>query len=502
MGNAGLYGQVGAGALFGRRRGLRAVVAAALLGLSLACPAWAQEPQPAQPSTAVVSGAAGIDSPGMPPPAPTVPERLTLRDALALAAQIHPRLKEALAQIEGQEFAVTASTAPRYPRFSASMSAGQSGTEGQPGGSSVVRTGLNRSYGYGITLSQQLLDFGRTHHSIRASELQLGVTRLNYLQVRQSVLDTVVQAFFNVLRQRQAIEVGEENVRNAQVVLDRARGFLEAGTGAKIAVIQAEADLATAKFGVVQAQGAYGRAKAALAQAMGLDRLDKVELVETTLDLPEWGLDAARRYAQTTRPDVASSSLQVALAETRIKLAKAEYFPTISASAGYNWNDNTFPPQNTAYNVGISLSVPLINEPALSSAVGQAKSNYQAAVERYHNVEIQATQEAATSYYSLQEAKGSEVAASEALRAAQENFRLASERYKVGVGNSLEVSQAQQQLVQARTRELQARFDVQNAISTLLRTTGQLDAESLLPEDLRIDPVFDLPPEFVDSQSK
>lgn len=449
-----------------------------------------------------MTGAESMPTSESPPPSPTVPERLTLRDALALAAQNHPRLKEALAQIEGQEFAVTASTAPRYPKFSASISASQAGTEGQPGGSSVVRTGLNRSYGYGISLSQQLLDFGRTHHNIQASELQLGVTRLNYLQVRQSVLDAVVQAFFNVLRQRQAIEVGEENVRNAQVVLDRARGFLEAGTGAKIAVIQAEADLATAKFGVVQAKGAYGRAEAALAQAMGLDRLDNVELVETSLDLPEWGLDAARHYAQTTRPDVASSSLQVALAETRIKLAKAEYFPTISASASYNWNDRTFPPQNTAYNVGLFMSVPLINEPALSSAVGQAKSNYQAAVERFHNVEIQATQEAASSFYSLQEAKGREVSAGEALRAAQENYRLASERYKVGVGNSLEVSQAQRQLVEARTLELQARFDVQNAISTLLRTTGQLDAESLLPEDLRVDPVFDLPPQFSESESK
>ena len=425
---------------------------------------------------------------------PPPPRSLTLRESLATALANHPSLKEALARIEADEFGVLASTGPRYPRFSFSASAAQSGSTGQPGGLSVVRTGLQRSYGYGISLSQQLLDFGRTHHNIRLSELQLGVTRLSYLQTRQTVMDNVVQAYFNLLRQSQAIEAGEENVRNAWVELKRAQGFLEAGTGAKIEVIQAEANLANAKFGLIQAQGGYGRAKVGLAQAMGLEYLGNLEPVETSLELPEWELDTVRKYAQTTRPDVAAASLGVAVAETRIKLAKAEYYPTISANAGYNWNDNSFPPNNTSYNVGISLSVPLINEPGLSSAVGAAEANHKASLEQFRALELQATQEAATSLYSLQEAKGRAEAALEALKAAKENYRLASERYKVGVGNSLEVSQAHRQLVEARTQEVQARFDVQNAISTLLRVTGQLDAEALLPEELRVDPVFELPP--------
>lgn len=469
--------------LYRRRAGVVLLVASLFV-----IPAWAQPELPAETEAASEQEAAPLEA---------LNGELTLRDALAVAVENHPRLKEAVALIQAGEFGVTISTAPRYPRFSASMSASQSGSTGQPGGLDVIRTGLNRSYGYGISLSQQLLDFGRTHHAIKASELQLGVTRLNYLQIRQSVLDNVVQAYFNLLRQQQAIEIGEENVRNAEVVLDRANGFLEAGTGAKIAVIQAEADLANAKFGVVQAQGGYGRAQAALAQAMGLNSVDRLKPVDTSLELPEWGIDTVRRYAQTTRPDVAVSSLQVALAQTRIRLAKAEYYPTVSASAGYSWGDQTFPPQNTSYNVGLFLSVPLINEPALSGAVGQAKANYEASVERFRNSELTATQEAVTAYFSLQEARGREAAATEALKAAQENYRLASERYKVGVGNSLEVSQAQRQLVEARTQELQARFDVQNAISTLLRTTGQLDAQSLLPPELQLDPIFTIPQEAV-----
>jgi len=418
---------------------------------------------------------------------------LSLQEALAQAVQNHPRLQQALATVEAQEFGVIASTAPRYPRFMLNTSAGQSGFEGQPGGQDVVRTGLQRSYGYGISLSQQIFDFGRTRHSIKLSELQLGSTRLDYLQIRQAVLDAVVQAYFNLLQQDQAVTVNLENVRNAQVVLQQAQGFLEAGTGAKIAVIQAEADLANARFGLIQAQGAHGRARAALAQAMGLDHLQDIRPEETSLEVPDWQPDTVRQLARTARPDVAAASLSVAQAETRVRLAKAEYFPSISANAGYNWSDSVFPPNNTSYNVGISLSVPLINEPLLSSAVGEAKANVKAAMAGFREVEIQAVQEALSAYYTLQESLEQANSASEALRFASENFRLATERYQVGVGSPLEVSQAQRQLVEARTQEVQARFGVQNAVSALLLATGQLDAYSLLPPELVIDPIFEIP---------
>ena len=323
---------------------------------------------------------------------PPPPKVLTLGQALEQALSIHPALTRALALVEAQEFAVTASTGPRSPRFSFNASASQSGTEGQPGGQDVDRTGLQKSYGYGISLSQQIFDFGRTHNSIKLSELQLSSTRLDYIQVRQTVLNSVVQAYFNLLQQEQAVAFGLDTVRNAQAVLDQAEGFLEAGTGAKIAVVQAESDLAGAEFTLVQARGAYKRAQAELAQAMGLDELQNIQPEDTLLEVPQWQPETVRQLARTARPDVAAASLEVAQAETRVRLAKAEYYPTISANAGYNWNDQVFPPNNTAYNVGVSLSVPLINEPTLSSGVGQAKANEKAALASFRVVEIDAVQ--------------------------------------------------------------------------------------------------------------
>jgi outer membrane protein TolC len=216
-----------------------------------------------------------------------------------------------------------------------------------------------------------------------------------------------------------------------------------------------------------------------------------------SLELPDWSVDQVRALARRQRPDLIISSLRVAQAEARIRAARAEYYPTISAGAGYSWSDSIFPPRNTVYNVGINLNVPIINEPELSAAVGAAEANFKAASATLESTELVVVEDATAALYTLREAVGSAESSGEALRAAEENFRLATERYRVGVGNSLEVSEAQRLLVEARSVELQARYNVQTAIGNLLRATGQLDGEALLSRDLRLDPIFEIPDEVV-----
>ncbi len=424
-------------------------------------------------------------------------DSLSLEQALALALEQHPDLRRALAEVEAQEFAVIASTSPRYPRFTFNSSAGQSASSGQTGGEVLVRTGIQRSYGLGISLNQQIMDFGRTHHRIRANELALAATRMTYLRIRQNVLSAVVDAYFGWLQQAQAVEISRDNVRDARRQLEQAQGFLDAGTGAKIEVIRAEADLGNAEFGLVQAEGNFHRATAALATALGDREIPTLSPVSTSLAVPEWNVDSVRDLAQRMRPDLLAAGLRVAQAEAQVRLAEAEYFPTVTASAGYNWNDSIFPPNVTFYSVGINMSVPILDEPLRSSNVGQAKKNLEAAAAAREIVELQVLQEATDALFTLREALGGSQAAAATLRSSEENYRLAFERYQVGVGNSLEVSEAQRQLIQARSQELQARYGVQTAIGQLLRSTGQIDAESLLPPELRLDPIFELPDQVV-----
>lgn len=499
------------------RRALNIVIAVTLLSLS--GKSLAQEPKPALPTSAPLTSASenpssekksfdnkrldqvleGLKDPNIAPLGQTLSDigipkaPLSLEQALRTALESHPDLKTALANIENKEFGVTASTASRYPSFSFSASAGQGWSSGQSGGMNVTRTGVQKSYGLGIGLNQDLLDFGRTHYRVKLAELSLAQTHIAYLQTRQVVINAVVQAYFEVLRGASAIEVGLANVRNAELLVEQAKGFVAAGTRAKIEVIRAEASLANAKLQLVKAQGSYGRAMASLATALGEKSLPEVMPEPITLAEPDWSLEHVRELARKARPDMLIASLSIAEADAQIRLARAEYYPRISLSASYSWNDSLFPPLNSGYNVGINLQVPILNEPMLSSAVGQAVANKKAAVSGFESLELTVVQQATEALYTMREAVGSSQAAAEGLRSAEENFRLATERYRVGVGNSLEVSDSQRVLVEARSADVQARYNLQEAIGNLLLQTGQLDKDTVLPKDLRIEPIFEVP---------
>jgi outer membrane protein TolC len=86
----------------------------------------------------------------------------------------------------------------------------------------------------------------------------------------------------------------------------------------------------------------------------------------------------------------------------------------------------------------------------------------------------------ASAWYDLNEAKASYVSAKSALTANEENYRLAAERYAVGVGTSLDVSAAQQTLTTARSQEVEARYGIQIDIAKLYRQVGVLNLELLL----------------------
>jgi outer membrane protein len=127
------------------------------------------------------------------------------------------------------------------------------------------------------------------------------------------------------------------------------------------------------------------------------------------------------------------------------------------------------------------MSVPLINEPTLGAGVQSAEAARVQAEGRQELLALQVQQQATEAWLNLQESLSRLTAAQAALQSNEENYRLASERYNVGVGNSLEVSDAQRLLVQARSQEVQARFDVQLAIARLYRQAGSLTLETFLP---------------------
>lgn len=446
----------------------------------------ASSPTPAAPApTGLTPGGAGQGT--TPATLPTSPlERpgpvLTLPDAAITALRNHPNLKLAQAQVDQAQAAVRAATAPFFPTLNGNI--GYSNSEAQSaatGGQQVVRTGGVRNYRVSVSANQLITDFGKTQANVDAADENKLAAEWQKSDAVQTLLLLVAENYFAVLRAQQDVRIFLDNLRNAELQLVRAQGFYQAGTRARIEVTRAEADLATARVGLIQAQNAEQRTRAAFLNSLGISEPQPFQLADMSLQAPGWARDEAVTKAQDTRPDLRAAFARIRAAEARLRAAEADYYPSLSTSFNYGWSDQLFIPQPYNWSVGVNMQIPLLNEPLRSANVQSAEASMRQASATEEQLALQVQQEATEAWLNLQESMARLDAARAGLRSNEENYRLASERYNVGVGSSLEVSDAQRLLIQARSTELQARFDVQLAIARLYRRAGALTLDALLP---------------------
>lgn len=479
-------------------------LAATILALALAGPATAQAPSPGPaPSPPAIPGNLTpfpLPTNGRPVTAPSV--TLTLSQAALVAMRNHPELKVSDAQIQAAAARVDLATAPWYPTITGRSSFNYSEAQSAAaGGQQVIRVGFTRNYSMGMTLNQQLFDFGRTRNNVNAAASTLAAVEEDRNGVYQDLMLRVAEAYYQVLREQQSVAINSDVVRNAEIQLLRARGFYEAGTRARIEVTRAEADLATARVSLIQAQNAENRARVLLGTAMGVAQPAVADLVETNLADPDWSTERSLAYAALNRPDVAALRYRTDASNSQLKLARVQYFPTIGTSYNYAWADDIFIPQPYNWSVGVTMSMPILNEPTLSSQVAVAEAALKENQSRQEVLALQVRREVSDAWLNLHAARQGALAAQVARAAAEENYRLAAERYQVGVGSSIEVSDAQRQLVQARSQEVQARFDTQLALARLYRATGTMGIDVMLglappipAADKNIDPSVKEPP--------
>lgn len=429
-----------------------------------------------------VAWAQPAPTPAPAPAPPAAPTALTLAEAAVTAMKNHPDLKVAQGVLDQAQAAVRTASAPFYPKLNGNV--GFSYSEAQSAGvagQSVVRAGGIRNYSVGLSASQTLTDFGKTQAAVDAADHAKLAAEWQKTEAVQKLLLNVAEAYFAALRTHQDVQINLDNVRNAEVQVQRARGFYSAGAKAKIDVTRAESDLANANLALIQAKNSEQKARAAFVTALGLHTYPEYQLAEQSLKAPAWSQEEAVKLAQESHPTLQAAFARVRAAEARLRNAEAQYYPQLDATYRYSWGEQYFPPQPYNWSVGMNLSVPLFNEPILGAGVQSAEASRVQAEGTQEQVALQVHQSALEAWFNLQEARARVDAAGTALLTNQENFRLASERYNVGVGSSLEVSDAQRLLVQARSQEVQARFDLQLAIARLYRQAGNLNLENLLP---------------------
>jgi outer membrane protein len=269
----------------------------------------------------------------------------------------------------------------------------------------------------------------------------------------------------------------------AQTNLSAADDRHSAGLATIADVLQARTALSQATLVLETLQGQIMTTRGILATAMGLpaDTDFDVDLpigappIEHMTKSVEDYLDIAMRE----RPDLAAARAQALQATARVRSARAERLPSISANGTIGrlyLNDVSNSRGNDTYNVSIGVSFPLFAGGSFHYNVLQAKAEADAARAYARGIQDLVTLQVWTSYYDLQTADQRVRTSDDLLASATQNQEVAAGRYKAGVGSILDLLTAQSLLEDARAQQVQARADWWLAAAQLAHDTGTLEA--------------------------
>ena len=346
------------------------------------------------------------------------------------------------------------------------------------GSSSGTRTNASTTANIAITGRLLLYDFGRRDLLIDAAKETVLATRQTLISVEQAVLLTAVQAYMNVIRNREFVDLRENNLRLLREELRAAEDRFEVGEVTRTDVAQAQSAVALAQSGLAAAQGDLTRAIEEFREAVGRDPGS----LQTPGDLTQLGRDvsAAKAAAVRRHPDILEAQRNVAAAELNMRAAQAAMRPDLNLTARLGasdaFNDNN---DSQSGSVGIELSGPIYQGGRLSSQARQAMAQRDAQRAQLHLAGLQVKQDVGNAFGNLRAARASRTANREAVSAAEVAFEGTREEARLGARTTLDVLDAEQELLDARTNLISANVDVVIAAYSVLASLGELTARDL-----------------------
>lgn len=332
-----------------------------------------------------------------------------------------------------------------------------------------------------IAAQMTLFDWGRNQLAIDIAKEQVLATRESLVAVEQDVLLGAVRAFLDVRSAEQQVALQENSVtvltRERQAAQDR----FDVGEITSTDVALAEAQLAASRAARAAAQGQLEIARESYRAAVGRapGRLDP----PPPLPKRPASLESAQDTARGSHPAIRQSKRTVAAAELGVAAAAAERSPTITGSVGLSTTRSSgvsaTSPDPSTLSAGIRADQTLYSGGRLPAVHRRAMAQRDSARSALLNISRQVDESVAVAWANIDVARAQIGAIDEQISAAQQAYEGVREEAMLGARTTLDVLDAEQNLLQARADKITAEANLQLAHYQLLASMGLLTVEHL-----------------------
>jgi len=325
----------------------------------------------------------------------------------------------------------------------------------------------------GVGGEQYLFDFGRVRGLIREKTEEARAARA---QAALTDLDLIFEAthrYFALLAAGQKVKVYEKAVEQRTEQLHDAKVKAEANLTSQIDVLTAQAALARARTNLLEASNDQATARVALDNTMAVSpNAPLYELADVlTYKAISGKIESYFASALERRPDLVALKAEASAAGAQITQVRSDFFPSAQAVAGYNAMGTGLPAANN-FNVGLVVTWPIFNGFLTERQLDEAKARQDSIKYAIKDLQLRVWLEVKSAYLQLQTSIQQIHQAEDTLAASSGQLELAEKRYNAGLGNIIELTDAERFYIQDDAAFVDALYSYSVAKATLDRATG------------------------------
>jgi len=419
-------------------------------------------------------------------------KKWTLKECVDHALEHNLSVKRAAYTTDLRNEDITSAKGNMLPGVSASASQSYNfGSFFDPGSNRRVSSDT-RSNSFGVNTSVSLYNGSSIKNNLLQSRTSFEASKLDLEKMKDDISLFIVNSYLEVLFSKENLIIAAAQLEISEQLLDRTKELVEAGTQPEGNLLEVEATKVNDENSVVTAENNLVLALLKLSQTLqiphqGFD-VEDVEVNVNSVALLYNNSEEVFAKAVEDQPNIKSAELALQNSDTEIKIAKSDYLPSLSLSAGINTvyshrqgqSDDFFIPDlqnptgpdilvkngffdqlenNLGEFIGLNLSIPIFSRGQVKANVNRAKINQEISKVNLDDEKRALRETVEQAYLSAKASLKEYEAAEKSVKAQESSFEFAQQRYNLGATNSFDFEQVRNRLVNAQSSLIRAKYN-------------------------------------------
>lgn len=326
-----------------------------------------------------------------------------------------------------------------------------------------------------VNLTQPLFAWGRIYNNYKASKIGFAAAHEELASAYEKLRLEVYEAFYRVLIAQEFVIVAQQSVDLIEKQLRIAETSFQAGATTNFDVLRAKVQLANAKSRLIQANNRVKTANYIYKNTLNIPLSEEV-VVEGSMQInsTDIKLDDLLSIALAHRPEIKQSNLVEQAGRKRLSVAKTRNLPDLAFFSNYQISHSErLIEMNRIWSLGFQLNIPIFDGFATRAGVRQSESSLKQLELSKKQIMSAVEFEVKNTYLELLEAKTLIEVQKETVTQAEESVRIANLQFENGVITTVELTDTQLALMQAKVNRLQAQHDYVVGLARLEKAIGQ-----------------------------